>query len=127
MKVIGWHGAVSAQRHAVRSGAGILVSVMLVAAGLGGPAQVLGDASNLLAATPVQSTAQVQGMAGYVLNAETNMNTVYTRKLNRELMNPPNNGRIDDSPVIQYQGPPPQPLPNGPLFQKPTSQGSVSH
>jgi hypothetical protein len=124
MKVIGWH---SARRPSVRSDAAILVSAILVAAGLVGPARDLVDESSQLAATPVQTTAQIQGMAGYVLNAETNMNTVYTRRLNRELMNTPNNGRIDDGPVIQYQGPPPQPLPNGPLYQTPPSQGSVRH
>lgn len=68
----------------------------------------------LSAGRSAASSAQVQGMAGYVLNSETNMNTVYTRKLNRELMNPPNSS-LDDGPLIQYVGPPPQPPVNGPL------------
>jgi len=78
----------------------------------------------LLAAAGSAATMQAQGMAGYVLNAETGMNTVYTRKLNRELLDP-GNTKVDDSPVIQYQGPPPQAppqmLPMRPPRQNPTA------
>jgi hypothetical protein len=62
------------------------------------------------------NSAQVQGMAGAVLNSETSMNTIYTRKLNQELMNRFNEP-LDDGPLIQYVGPPPQPPVNGPLLR----------
>ena len=75
-----------------------------------------GDYKMLSAGRSAADSAQVQGMAGYVLNSETNMNTVYTRKLNRELMNPPNPS-LDDGPLIQYVGPPPQPPVNEPPFR----------
>lgn len=72
-----------------------------------------GDYKMLSAGRSAADSAQVQGMAGYVLNSETNMNTVYTRKLNRELMNPPQ-ASLDDGPLIQYVGHPPQPPVNDP-------------
>jgi len=62
------------------------------------------------------NSAQVQGMAGAVLNSETSMNTIYTRKLNQELMNRANQP-LDDGPLIQYVGPPPQPPMREPLLR----------
>ncbi len=62
-------------------------------------------------------------MAGYVLNAETGMNRVYTQKLNQDLLNPAKNftgNPATEEPVIQYVGPPPQAPPIGPLFERST-------
>ena len=62
------------------------------------------------------NSAQIQGMAGAVLNSETSMNTIYTRKLNQELMNR-SKEPLDDGPLIQYVGPPPQPPVSDPLLR----------
>lgn len=78
--------------------------------------QLLENQPVLVAGNISPGAAQAQGMAGYVLNSETNMNTTYTRKLNRELLNPPSTN-LDDGPLIQYVGPPPAPPQNGPLYQ----------
>lgn len=125
MGVIRWRYASSARLHARFMAAGLLWFAFSV-----GHAWTGGQA--LIAVNPGPNAVQAQGMAGYILNAETGMNAVYTRKLNRELMNPPNNGQIDDSPVIQYEGSPPvQPLPNAlppypPVRVRPTG-GSGLH
>lgn len=58
-------------------------------------------------------------MAGYVLNAGTNQNSLYMQRVNRELMYPAGPQK-DEEPLIQYEGPPPQAPPIGPLYQRST-------
>lgn len=57
----------------------------------------------------LQQFPQAQGMAGYVLNAETNINRTYSRQLEQQLLPSPPSSNVDqDEPLIQFQGPPPR-------------------
>ena len=93
--------------------------LITIGCGIGLSSQAFAEQSThavLIAAQPLQDLTELQGMAGYVLYLQTNMNTIYTQKLNRELMAPPST-QLDDGPLIQYQGPPPETPVNGPLWQ----------
>jgi hypothetical protein len=63
----------------------------------------------------LQQYPQATGMAGYVLNSETNMNRTYSRRLEQQLLHG-NQYRLPNEPLIRIEG---QPVSHPPLEQPP--------
>jgi hypothetical protein len=72
-----------------RLGVGFLLTALGLGCAFAGSAMATPLSVNhrLLAHSAVDSSLG-GNMAGYVLNAETNMNRIYTQKLNQQLLNP---------------------------------------